>query len=274
MRSKFLDNAFIISYMLSSFWMMCCFEYGSTFTIPVQRFSKACDLLTQNIHNDHKIKMSSIMNIHTIHYPRNHKITTRTGTKVYHATTSDDDSSSSVIERLNLSSQFSRWKTLQDILEEEDKPTAQDVNEILYLVLKSFLDHPRPRKLPNGDTNPSPLLNDEQRDLLVTKLFDGDRKSIGALPMDENGNDSFEYGDEKIIGINNLLEKFQPDRKEDEDAFKSCWDLVIELYGREATKMSEQSEDNRSWKVRSGIVRLLIHFDFLSDGVEGHHNHS
>jgi hypothetical protein len=41
----------------------------------------------------------------------------------------------------------------------------------------------------------------------------------------------------------------------------------MELYGREATRMAEQSGD-RSWKVRSGIVRLLIHYDFLNDGLD------
>ncbi len=174
----------------------------------------------------------------------------------------------SVIERLNLSSKFNRWKMLQSILEEEDIPSAQDVNEILYTILKSFLDFPRSKKLPNGDTNPSPILNEEQRNLLVSKLFreseDGTRGWIDAIPTDDAGQDSMQYDSRDIIEINNLLEKLQPDPQEEEDAYKSCWDLVVEMYGREATKMAMQSGDN-SWKVRSGIVRLLIHFDFLTD---------
>jgi hypothetical protein len=202
----------------------------------------------------------------------------------------DDNESSStieescVIQKLDLQSKFKRWKMLQDILEEEEPPSAQDINEILYLILKSFLDNPRPRKLPNGDRNPSPLLNDEQCDILVNQLFeirsrstnvdedDGDGAGstgwIYAIPTDVDGSDSMEYDDAKIIKVNDLLEKFQPDREEDEDAFKSCWDLVMELYGREATRMAEQSGD-KSWKVRSGVVRLLIHFDFLGDGLIG-----
>ena len=40
----------------------------------------------------------------------------------------------------------------------------------------------------------------------------------------------------------------------------------MELYGREATKHSVQSGD-RGWIVRSGVVRLLLHYDFLTDGL-------
>jgi hypothetical protein len=174
----------------------------------------------------------------------------------------------SVIERLDLSSKFNRWKTMQNILEEEEIPSAQDINEILYTILKSFLDFPRSKKLPNGDTNPSPILNEEQRNLLVNKLFreseDGAKGWIDAIPTDDDGQDSMQYDSKEIIEINYLLEKFQPDPQEEEDAFKSCWDLVMEMYGKEATRMAVQSGDN-SWKVRSGIVRLLIHFDFLID---------
>ena len=190
-----------------------------------------------------------------------------------------EESQPPVDQRYDLSSQFQRWKILQDILEEEESPSARDINEILYMVLKSFLDFPRPRKLPTGQTNPSPTLNEEQRKLLVDKLlrhdYDSnhtrDRGWIDAIPTDEYGNDSMEYDVPAIIEINDLLERFQPDREEEEEAFKSCWDLVLELYGREATKMSEQSGDT-SWKVRSGIVRLLIHFDFLAEWIEEYNN--
>ena len=36
-----------------------------------------------------------------------------------------------IIQKLNLSSQFNRWKVLQNILEEEESPSGQDINEIL-----------------------------------------------------------------------------------------------------------------------------------------------
>ncbi len=181
-----------------------------------------------------------------------------------------------LVERLDLSSRFSRWKILQDILEEEDTPTAQDINELLFVILKSFLDNPRPLILPSGDTNPSPTLSNKQRQLLVDELFQyrsegvaNEESSIGyinAIPTDESGDDSMDYENEKIIEVYNLLENLHPDRDEDEDAFKGCWDLVMELYGKEATKHSEQSGD-KCWKMRSSVVRLLIHYDFLVDGI-------
>jgi len=188
---------------------------------------------------------------------------------------------------------------LQDILEEEEEPSARDVNELLYLVLKSFMDNPRPRKINmytgrgvdtdagadagadsmDMKTNPSPFLNDEQCKLLQNVLFEYDTtendtnaEAIGliyAIPTSsENGiDDSGEYNDERIVKNNEILDKyFQPDQVEEEEAFKSCWDIVMELYGREATKHAVQSGD-RSWVVRSGIVRLLLHFDFLTDGL-------
>jgi len=184
----------------------------------------------------------------------------------------DKEEGHRIIQKLNLSSQFNRWKVLQNILEEEESPSGQDINEILYVIFKSFYDYPRPKVLPSGDRNPSPTLNEDQRNLLMNTLFryeEDDKTSgwIDAIPIDETGNDSMDYDRDDIVEVNALLEKFQPDREEDEDAFKSCWDLVMELYGREATRMAEQSGD-RSWKVRSGIVRLLIHYDFLNDGLD------
>lgn len=181
---------------------------------------------------------------------------------------------SEVEDRLDLSSRFTRWKILQDILEEEETPTAQDINEILFLLLKSFLDNPRPLTFPNGDTNPSPTLSVKQRELLVNELFQyrkdhEEKRSIGfikAIPTDDFGNDSNDYENEDIVKVYNLLEDLHPDREEDEDAFKGCWDLIMELYGKESTKISEQSGD-KCWKVRSSVVRLLIHYDFLVDGL-------
>lgn len=203
------------------------------------------------------------------------------GTHLFLSKTSndtDDDAptKSTIMNRLDLSSRFSRWKVLQDILEEEEIPTAQDINEILFLILKSFLENPRPIKLPSGDTNPSPTLTAEQRELLVNELFhyqqdkNNEEETIGlinAIPTDESGNDSMMYDGEETIAVYNFLEKLHPDRQEDEDAFKGCWDLIMELYGKEATKISEQSGD-KSWKMRSSVVRLLIHYDFLVEGID------
>ena len=71
---------------------------------------------------------------------------------------------------------------------------------------------------------------------------------------------------EKALQIFQLLENLQPDPYEDEDAFKSSWDLVRELYGQEATKNAEKNGD-LEWNIRCSIVRLLIHYNFLTQDV-------
>ena len=235
------------------------------------------------------LSMASFSGVHCfIHIKNSYIVSFRTllhfnncGTHLFSSNTSNDinddvPSKSTIMNRLDLCSRYSRWKILQDILEEEEIPTAQDINEILFLILKSFLDNPRPTKLPSGDTNPSPTLNAEQRELLVNELFQyqQDKKYeeetiglINAIPTDELGNDSMMYDRRETVEVYNYLEKLHPDQQEDEDAFKGCWDLIMELYGKEATKMSEQSGD-KSWKMRSSVVRLLIHYDFLLDGID------
>jgi len=165
-----------------------------------------------------------------------------------------------VIERLDLSSTFSRWTFLQNTLEEEIE--QQDVNEVLYKVLKSFYDNPRPLKTEDGYTNPTPTLTEVQRVLLVDVLFQIQNGVGVILALPTNGE---EYGEEFINTLEHL-ETLQPDPIENEDDFKSCWDILVEMYGREATKMAQKNGDVE-FKFRSSIVRLLMHFDFLTEGI-------
>ena len=173
---------------------------------------------------------------------------------------SDEIKSSDIIERLDLNCKFGRWKFLQDIIEEDSEP--RDVNLILYKVLKSFYDNPRPAKTEDGITNCSPILTEDQRSLLVEDLFDT-RISLGVitiLPVD---------GDEmteKHTRTLELLDTLQPDPIENEDDFKGAWDILVEIYGRESTKIAQQNGDEQ-FKFRSSIVRLLLHFDFLTEGI-------
>mmetsp|Transcript_29573 Transcript_29573/g.34302 ORF Transcript_29573/g.34302 Transcript_29573/m.34302 type:complete len:298 (-) Transcript_29573:13-906(-) len=193
--------------------------------------------------------------------------TTTTQNKLSNDTPSS--STSTVVERLNLESQFHRWRVLQNILEEEDeKISPSDINEILYIVFKSFLDHPRSLTLEDGVTsNKSPILDEKQCEILRNDLLKvNDVSGVGsiyAIPVRVPGDD---YNDELIVKNNLLLEMFQPDPVEHEEAFKSCWDLVVEMYGRESTKIA-QRDATSSWQARSSIVRLLIHFDFLTEGI-------
>jgi hypothetical protein len=165
-----------------------------------------------------------------------------------------------VIEKFDLNTKFGRWRYLKGIIEEEIG--GDDVNVILFRVLKSFVENPRPRKTPDGQNNPSPLLTEEQRGLLLEKLFKSE-KEIGTIMALPEQNEDFSPDHEETLM---LLEKLQPDPVENEDDFKSCWDILLEMYGREATKIAQQS-GNVSFKYRSSIVRLLIHYDFLNEGV-------
>jgi len=93
------------------------------------------------------------------------------------------------------------------------------------------------------------------------------------------------------LDVLDRLEALLPDPIEDEDAHKGLWDTVIELHGREATKLDEQrrirrsqqhqspaavasegdndddDDDGQRWRACCLIARVLIHFDFLSRGL-------
>eukprot|EP00555_Chaetoceros_dichaeta_P015004 CAMPEP_0198258396 /NCGR_PEP_ID=MMETSP1447-20131203/7845_1 /TAXON_ID=420782 /ORGANISM="Chaetoceros dichaeta, Strain CCMP1751" /LENGTH=255 /DNA_ID=CAMNT_0043945513 /DNA_START=17 /DNA_END=781 /DNA_ORIENTATION=+ len=167
--------------------------------------------------------------------------------------------STNPITRYDLTSQFSRWTFLQSILSDE-LTTPSDVNQILYLVLRSFLDNPRPVELPNGKSNPSPQLSAEQIVLVRDELLgvvDGDgRRVIVGMPVVSEEEAYLEVG---LVETWKLLERLQPDKDnyEQEDAYKCCWDVVSSLYGEESVKLEQEGGETRSWVVRSGVVRLL-----------------
>jgi len=156
-----------------------------------------------------------------------------------------------IIDRLDLSSEFSRWKLLQEIMEEEIE-SSQDVNEILYLVLKSFVDNPREKQ----------TLTEEQVDVLVGELFQIE-DNIGFIPVMPLIVGEYNASHKNTL---ELLEKLQPDPIENEDDFRSCWDILMAIYGIEATKIAQKTDDVE-FKFRSGVVRLLLHYDFLTEGV-------
>ena len=168
-------------------------------------------------------------------------------------------SESSILDDFELSSEFNRWRFLKDLLEEDETVLGVHVNHLLYVVLKSFYDNPRPLKLEDGKTNPSPTLTPEQRDILDKKLFQY-KDELGIIEVFVDGGMK---GNKEVL---EALEYFQPNEIEDEDAFRSAWDIVVVLYGVEATKQAQRSNDP-SFYVRSSVVRLLLHFDFLVSGI-------
>lgn len=69
-----------------------------------------------------------------------------------------------------------------------------------------------------------------------------------------------------------LMEQLLPQLDEDEDASKGLWDTIIELHGRESVKINERKvPQDIGWKTRCLIARLLIFYDFLTDGLNATH---
>lgn len=166
---------------------------------------------------------------------------------------------SSVVTRLFLDQQFNRWRLLQQLLEAEVE--GGDVNEVLYRVLKSFLDIPRPKRIVDSEgiarSNTSPIIGAEIR-AIIQSLVDSEssHKTISIFTSDCSVQSMEILAD---------VEKLLPDPIEDEDAHKTCWDLVMEMYGKEAVK-AEEVERSTDWRARCSVARVLIHFDFLDAG--------
>lgn len=199
---------------------------------------------------------------------------------------SEPEAPSSVLTRLDLDEQFNRWRLLQQILEGE--ADASDVNEVCYRVLRSFLDCPRPRRVVDGDgisrSNTSPVIDEEKR-RIIESLLDIADADVSVSTCTKNdiideanapnamqakephiplfvGFDCTPHERDALEGVEKLL----PDPIDDEDAHKTCWDLVMEMYGKEAVK-AEEMDRSEEWRTRSAVVRMLIHFDFLESGV-------
>jgi hypothetical protein len=68
------------------------------------------------------------------------------------------------------------------------------------------------------------------------------------------------------------MQQLLPQLDEDEDASKGLWDTIIELHGRESVKINERKvPQDIGWKTRCLIARLLIFYDFLTDGLNATH---
>ena len=174
-----------------------------------------------------------------------------------------------VIERLDLREQFNRWRLLQQLLEAE--ADATDVNEVLYRVMKSFLEVPRPRKIKDAKgitrSNTSPLINDDKKKMIQSLLnfaaVDADSDIPLFVPVFVEGCIA---GSGSSAHVLEVVEKLLPDPNEEEDAHKTCWDIVMEMYGKEAVK-SEEMERSEEWRARCAVARVLIHYDFLEAGI-------
>lgn len=195
-----------------------------------------------------------------------------------------------------LDDQFQRWKYLQELLEGDADPITTNI--VLYQVLDGALKYRRPRggtAMFNDDADsedrresgsdktaatstPVVELEDETPALIREKierlLNDSSRSgSIDVFQSDKNGEDGDKHQvdqqeEQQTLLMLEQLEELLPDPKEDEDAHRSLWDLVLELHGREAVKINEtKTPKDLDWKLRNVVARLLMHHDFLTLGI-------
>ena len=185
-----------------------------------------------------------------------------------------DDQTPNVMERLQLTSQFERWVFLQKLLDVD--LSAPDINELLYLVLQSWVEYPRSER--NNIDRGSPELEDDK--LKVLKDVVHKYSSIGNIPIISmsmsTSMDSAKSDKEEISSVNKLmndLESLLPDMYEDPDAYEGLWDILKELHGEESVSNRQNvffsaDEEDYDWDKLALVARVLIHFDFLTKGIE------
>ena len=171
---------------------------------------------------------------------------------------------------------FDRWKFLQDFLDGD--ASSDVVNIILYRVLDGALKYPRPTGR-SEDTNSVSTNNNngvitevvvqqEVVEMLIEvkeniKQLLSEYSTEGTIPIVGSSID-----DNSTIVLLEQLEKLLPDPIENEDDFKSAWDTLLEIHGRESVKINEnQIPKSMEWKIATVVTRLLIHFDFLQIGI-------
>ncbi|KAL3775685.1 hypothetical protein ACHAWO_004499 [Cyclotella atomus] len=214
-----------------------------------------------------------------------------------------------IIDEYELDGRFERWSFLQQLLENE--LPLKDVEDAIIAVFNGYLLHGPTvddieevtveKSVNDNKGLPSPVLDDEMRgsirklisDILFIKDISEESESrflhlfvqppidyemevlMGTL-MDKSDDAATSDINPQALSLVEQIEKLLPDPVEDEDAHKSAWDLVIELYGREGVRVREEniqrngvdgSKENMSWKILCCIGRVLIHYDFLNKGI-------
>lgn len=156
-------------------------------------------------------------------------------------------SSESLSDRLKLGDRFDRWRFLQDLL--DDFIEEDDIHQVLFSVLEGY---PIDKLHKDMDDGSLPTATPEQKEIVSSLLEEW--KSSNAIPALTNA--------DALCQIEQLI----PDPQEDEDGFKATWDTVCELHGREMVKVNEQ-EGTARWKAVSIVSRVLLHYEFLTEGV-------
>jgi hypothetical protein len=176
--------------------------------------------------------------------------------------------SMSIVQKLGLSQQFERWKFLQDLLEGDVE--ASDANQVLYQVLTAYsststavLRENSYPVLDNDNRSTIRALVDEAKNAIGT----GTEHEIAILVQGNSGIDMVrcEAAEDSAAMISDL-ETLLPDPVDDEDAFKSNWDTVMEIHGREGVRINQEIS-SRDWEARCMVARVLLWLEFLGAGV-------
>ena len=69
-------------------------------------------------------------------------------------------------------------------------------------------------------------------------------------------------GEKKLL---EQLEELLPTLEDDEEAHKGMWDTLVNIHGQEAVRQNK--DINEDWDARCLVVRLLIVYNFIHNGV-------
>jgi hypothetical protein len=164
---------------------------------------------------------------------------------------------------------FDRWRFLQNFLE-GDHPSDDVVNVVLYRVLDGVLKNPRAlERRDTIDSSDAVEMTAEEKEKINEVLSDYSTEGrVKAVISTSNNDADYEKTEKETVMILEQLEKLLPDAVENEDDYKSLWDTIIELHGREAVKFNErQNPVSLDWKIANIVTRVLLHYDFLTLGI-------
>lgn len=143
------------------------------------------------------------------------------------------------IESVALSDRFDRWRFLQRLLDLEVD------NEITSELILKVLDNSLKRKKLDNALDDTADITVSLREK-ISNAIDGPIETLNSVET---------------------LDSLLPTIDDDEDAFKSLWDTVTEIHGREMTKMDE-AEGNPEWKLACVQARIFVQYDFLTQGIQ------
>lgn len=164
---------------------------------------------------------------------------------------------------------FDRWRFLQGFLD-GDHTSSDVVNIVLYRVLEGVLKYPRPSggRDSIGSDNTVEMTADVKekiKEILENYSTEGRVKAVLTTSDDD---ENFEKDEKAVLAVLEQLEGVLPDPVENEEDYKSLWDAIIELHGREAVKFNQsQNPVSLDWKIANTVTRVLLHYDFLTLGI-------